>query len=171
MKFRFRFDPWQEDEGAEIEMVPCLNVHEKKDMTSEEKFEAYITGYYDFFYFISAQLAKPEQVGKLINQISKYADKEGELVFYREDIWENEAEAWRVVINKDDAKFFKPRRNVENNDHFQQTAIPTELFFALLKEWKNYLESGSQEEVIVDIPFAYDEALYRKTGKIQRKPS
>ncbi|MCW9710671.1 hypothetical protein L5B71_07395 [Avibacterium sp. 21-586] len=170
MKFQFGYIEWQEDEGFDIEMIPAMGCLEKRDMTQPEYFETFMKGYYDYMLFIRTNLSEVRHIENLERQLEE-AKKNGieEITFYVKEYSESEADAWKFVINANETKFFKPHRNVENDEHFHNTAIPTELFLALLKEWKIYIESGSQEEKIVDIPFAYDEALYRSTGKIQRK--
>ena len=170
MKFEFSYMEWQEDEGFEIEMIPAIGCLEKQTLDQAEDFEVFMQGYYDYMLFIRTQSSELSHIELLEKQL-KEAKKndEQEVVFYVEEYSEDEKDAWKFFINKDETKFFKPHRNIENNEHFQNTAIPTELFLALLEEWKKYIESGSQEEKIVDIPFEYDEAVYRTTGKIQRK--
>ncbi|MCW9710669.1 hypothetical protein L5B71_07385 [Avibacterium sp. 21-586] len=170
MKFKFLYTEWQEDEGFEIEMIPIIDCLEKTDMTQPEDFDAFIKGYFDYMLFIRTQLGDVKHIEDLEQQLEE-AKKNGlgEIVFYIEEHLGSKERAWKFVINANETKFFKPRRNIENDEHFHNTAIPTELFLALLKEWKIYIESGSQEEKIVDIPFDYDEALYRSTGKIRRK--
>ena len=170
MKFGFAYIPWQEDEGAEIEMYPRLGLLEKENMSQEKNFEAFMAGYFEFKIFIETQLSELSHIELLEKQL-KEARKNDEqaAVFFVKIYSEDEKDAWKFFINKDETQFFNPIDNEENPEHFQNTAIPTELFLALLEEWKKYIESGSQEEKIVDIPFEYDEAVYRTTGKIQRK--
>ncbi|MCW9710673.1 hypothetical protein L5B71_07405 [Avibacterium sp. 21-586] len=171
MKFRFLYAEWQEDEGAEIEMHPRLGLIEKNDMPQEKRFKSFMAGYFDFKIFIETQLSEVKHIEDLEKQLEE-AKKAGieEITFYVKEYYPDDKEVpAKFVINANETKFFNPIDNEANPNHFDGTAIPTELFLALLKEWKIYIESGSQEEKIVDIPFDYDETLYRSTGKIQRK--
>ena len=170
MKFEFNYAPYEEDEGAEMEMVAGLRCLEKTEMTQEKAFEGFMHGYEDYGYYMYAQLWESHVIEQLLEQVEQYFTKRKEVMFYVKEYWKDtKKEPWKIFITPNETKFFKPHRNIENNEHFQNTAIPTELFLALLEEWKKYIESGSQEEKIVDIPFEYDEAVYRTTGKIQRK--
>lgn len=170
MKFQFLYTESQEDEGFDIEMMAIVHCLEKTDMTQPEDFKAFMNGYFDYMTFFHTNLSEVKHIENLEQQLEE-AKKNGieEITFYVKEYSESEKDAWKFVINANETRFFKPYRNIENDEHFQNTAIPTELFLALLKEWKIYIESGSQEEKIVDIPFDYDEELYRTTGKIQRK--